>query len=75
MLNYSNTKFLFISTLTIDRYNTSHKNLFQDHSEDEVYEGLMKVLQYNHLLNTIDAKCKANAFELVVTSFSPGINP
>jgi len=43
----------------------------QDHREEEVYEGLMKVLQYKHLLNTIDAKCKANAFELVVTSFSP----
>eukprot|EP00088_Acartia_fossae_P050636 TRINITY_DN5673_c0_g1_i5.p1 TRINITY_DN5673_c0_g1~~TRINITY_DN5673_c0_g1_i5.p1 ORF type:complete len:979 (-),score=210.43 TRINITY_DN5673_c0_g1_i5:217-3153(-) len=36
----------------------------------EVYEGLLRCLQYSHLLDISDATFKVNIFEMVVTSFS-----
>jgi len=42
----------------------------QDGGKDEVYQGLLQVLKYHHLLNITDAKCKANTYELIVMSFS-----
>jgi len=43
----------------------------KDGVEGVVYHGMMQLLQYTSLLDMTDARCKANTFDLILTSFSP----